>query len=133
MPARIAQVPGRREVLTVDHRYFSHVRTPGALGVLLWFGQVKPGPDGKPLTISMTQLRETYTVAPGTDDPFTSADESDVFDLDTLVDLPDGRRVSLERLMVDAAATGLRTELRVAGAGQVLDRIEDAVTAPPEG
>jgi hypothetical protein len=133
MPARIAQVPGRREVLTVDHRYFSHVRTPGALGVLLWLGQVKPGPDGKPVPISMVQLRETYTVAPGTDDPYTIEDESDVFDLGTLVDLPDGRKVTLEQLMVEAASTGVRTELRVAGAGQVLDRIEDAVTAPTEG
>jgi len=78
----------------IEGQYWTWIRSPEAVGVLVWNGDAYMNVvNGQPTPFTITghQLREAYWMAPNTDNPWTAKDESNVLaelDMDSTFDIP---------------------------------------------
>jgi hypothetical protein len=86
-------------VVLLDGRFWSWIRTGEALGLRIWFQQADLD-GGQPFQMTKAQLLGGYDLAPGTDDPWTTDDESRLpYDYDEPIALPDGTVITLNGLL----------------------------------
>jgi hypothetical protein len=82
-PSDMDQHPEWRGAWLFCHgHYWSHVRTPLAAAVLRVTQQASAMPDGGPIPMESDVIDQTWKLAPDTDDPRTTEDESIDHDID---------------------------------------------------